>query len=134
MPFDEPFLGTGWSFPPEFDRAGAKVEMTSGVEDIERSLQIIFTTALGERVMSPTFGCSMRDMVHEPMNSSMIAYIQNMLKTAILYHEPRIDADRIDVVPDPLDGVLTITIGYRIRTSNSRFNFVFPFYLEPAGA
>lgn len=130
MTSEPQFLGTGWSFPPSFDNGVGEVVMTSGVDDICKSLEIIFTTALGERIMSPTFGCSLEEMLHEPMNTSRIAYLENLLETAILYHEPRIDADRIVVAPDHLEGLLRIEVGFRVRTSNSRFNFVFPFYLK----
>jgi phage baseplate assembly protein W len=129
MPAEDAFLGTGWSFPPTFDRAASGVVMTSGVEDIERSLEIIFSTALGERVMNPAFGCSLDDMVFEPMNTGNVAYIANLLKTAILYHEPRIDAEAIEVRPDDLEGTLWLSVTYTVRSTNSRFNFVYPFYL-----
>ena len=129
MPAEDAFLGTGWSFPPTFDRTAAEVVMTSGVEDIERSLEIIFSTALGERIMNPAFGCSLDDMVFEPMNTGNVAYLANLLKTAILYHEPRIDAEAIDVRPDDLEGTLWLSVTYTVRTTNSRFNFVYPFYL-----
>ncbi len=68
--------------------------------DIQRSLEIIFSTALGERIMNPTFGCALDEMVFEPMNTGKLAYLANLLKTAILYHEPRIDAEQIEVRPD----------------------------------
>ena len=126
---EESFLGTGWSFPPAFDRAAAEVAMTSDVQDIERSLEIIFSTTLGERIMNPTFGCALDGMVFEPMNTGNVAYLANLLKTAILYHEPRIDADEIDVRPDDLEGTLWLSVSYTVRTTNSRFNFVYPFYL-----
>ncbi len=132
MPFHEPFLGTGWSFPPTFDKGVGEVEMTSGVEDIEKSLEIIFTTSLGERIMNPKFGCSLEDMVFEPMNVSRLTYIDNLLKTAILYHEPRIDAEKIELRPDLTAGILWIAIDYKVRGANSRFNFVYPFYLTEA--
>ncbi len=132
MPQNDPFLGTGWSFPPAFDWDLAAVETTFGVEDIHKSLEIIFTTSLGERVMQPTFGCGMEREVFEPMNTGRIAYIENLIKTAILYHEPRIDAEKIEVKPDPLEGMLLISIDYRVRTSNSRFNFVYPYYINEA--
>jgi phage baseplate assembly protein W len=134
MPFDDPFLGTGWSFPPTFDAGLAEVEMTAGVADIEKSLEIIFTTALGERIMNPAFGCSMEDMIFEPMNTSRITYIKNLLQTAILYHEPRIDADQIEVTPYDSEGMFLIEIGYTVRSTNSRFNFVYPYYANPTSA
>ena len=127
-------LGTGWSFPPAFDRSRSEVDMTTGIEDIQNSLKIIFTTLLGERLMNPTFGCSMEEMVFEPMTTSRIAYLKNLIETAILYHEPRIDADDVEIRPEPLEGILWIHIGYRVRTINSRFNFVYPFYLKEANA
>lgn len=133
MPFDDPFLGTGWSFPPTFDRSHAEVKMTSGVEDIERSLEIIFTTALGERIMNPAFGCSLADMAFEPMNTGRVTYVVNLLETAILYHEPRIDAETIEVQPDAQEGILWIRVEYQVRGANSRFNFVYPFYLDTPG-
>lgn len=134
MENNQHFLGRGWSFPPRFDRPTGEVEMTVGVEDIQRSLRILFSTTLGERVMNPTYGSSLADMVFEPMNTGMIAYVQNLLETAILYHEPRIDAETIQVLPDALEGILRILIEYKVRGTNSRFNFVFPFYLNEGGA
>ena len=47
------FLGTGWSFPPEFNNMTGTVEMVSNVDDINQSLQILLSTTLGERVMQP---------------------------------------------------------------------------------
>jgi len=132
VPLELEFLGNGWSFPPAFIKASAGAAMTSGILDIERSLQIIFTTALGERIMQPTFGCSLEDALFEPMNSSRITYTENLIRTAILFHEPRIDADTIVIRPDQPEGVFWIEIGYVVRGSNSRFNFVFPFYINEA--
>ena len=45
------FLGTGWSFPPEFVLESGQVVMTSDEEDIEASLKILLGTALGEALL-----------------------------------------------------------------------------------
>lgn len=132
MAIEDPFIGRGWSFPPAFSKQEAGVAMSTGIRDIEESLGIIFTTVLGERVMNRLFGCSLEDSVFEVMNTSRIAYIENQVRTAILYHEPRIDADQVTVEPDQNAGVLLIGIGYKVRGSNSRFNFVYPYYLQEA--
>ena len=126
------FVGTGWSFPPSFNLGLGKVDMATGEEDIRQSLQIIFSTRLGERIMNPRFGCSLQETLFEPMNSSLIAYLQNLIETAILYHEPRIDAESVIVENDATEGRLLIVIDYKIRGTNSRFNFVYPFYLQEA--
>jgi phage baseplate assembly protein W len=55
------------------------------------------------------------------------------IESAILYHEPRIDLERVDVEEDPesaLEGRVMIGVTYRVKTTNSRFNFVFPFYRD----
>src|SRR5262245_41196815 len=130
MDSEPDFLGNGWSFPPTFTKAPAEVAMTFGTADIKRSLEIIFTTALGERVMQPTFGCSLDESVFEAMNTTRLAYIENLIRTAILFHEPRIDAKEIELQPDAVEGILWIHVHYAVRGSNSRFNFVYPFYLK----
>jgi phage baseplate assembly protein W len=127
-------IGQGWSFPPQFDLSRARVNMTTGVEDINNSLFIIFTTALGERVMQPKFGCSLHSMLMEPMNTGNLGYVRNLLETAILYHEPRIDAEKIVMDVESEQGVLRIEVIYKLRGSNSRFNFVFPFYVNEGSA
>ncbi len=132
MSTENDFIGRGWSFPPAFDSGAAAVEMSSGVEDIHQSLEIIFTTALGERIMNPTFGCNLETMLFEPLNTSNLAYIQNLIETAILYHEPRIDAEAVALRQENNEGILFIEVSYQVRGTNSRFNFVYPFYLNEA--
>lgn len=130
MAIEDPFIGSGWGFPPAFDKKAAGVTMSTGIRDIEESLRIIFTTALGERIMNPLFGCALEDSVFEVMNTSRISFIENLIRTAIIYHEPRIDADQVTVEPDHNAGILLIGIGYKVRGANSRFNFVYPYYLS----
>lgn len=124
-------IGRGWSFPPSFDLSARSVELRQGVDDIEESLQIIFSTTIGERVMQPTFGCNLADHVFEPLNAGQLAYIENLVATAVLYHEPRIDAD-VNVEIDAERNALVITVDYTIRGTNSRFNYVFPYYIREA--
>lgn len=132
---EDRFIGRGWAFPPAFVKSGApgaergEVAMTGGIEDIRQSLAIILGTVLGERIMRPDFGCSLEDQVFNAMNASMLSYVENLVKTAILYHEPRIDADQISVTADQPAGRLDIKVSYVVRGANSRFNVVFPFYL-----
>lgn len=125
------FLGTGWGFPPEFDIEQKNVKMIADEKDIESSLHILLTTRLGERVMLPDYGCNLDELLFEGLNRTLITYVLELIKTAILYHEPRIDIVKLDMSEtDPLEGKLIIEIDYRIRATNSRMNVVFPFYRE----
>ena len=124
------FLGTGWSFPPSFNVQTGAVTMTSDEEDIQLSLQILLSTRRGERVMEPTYGCNLDEMVFEPVNNTFKTYIAEMIRTAILYFEARIDLKSV-VVDDSnqLAGVVLIILDYTVRTTNSRYNYVFPYYI-----
>jgi phage baseplate assembly protein W len=130
------FLGTGWAFPPEFDKDTGLPEMVSAIEDIEQSLGILLSTSLGERVMLPDYGCDLHNYLFESLNSSVIGYIKNRVKNAILFYEPRINADKIDVTGDDstdlLEGKFTISIEYTIPGTNSRFNYVYGYYQTEA--
>jgi phage baseplate assembly protein W len=127
------FLGTGWSFPPAFEKTKGtrRVEMTSNREDIERSLEILLGTRKGERVMRPDYGCNLDEMVFESFNLSLKTYLADMVETAILYYEPRIEPLEITVDDSQIhEGQVLIEIDYMIRSTNSRYNMVYPFYLE----
>jgi hypothetical protein len=123
------FLGKGWSFPPAFNRVAKTVEMTTQVEDIERSLEILLTTSLGERIMQPRYGCNTDDLVFESLDTGTKTIMIDRIKTAILFFEPRIEAKKIEIdTTNELEGQVLLRIEYVIPTTNSRFNFVFPFY------
>jgi uncharacterized protein len=123
------FLGTGWSFPPTFNQATDSVDMTSDELDVQVSLQILLATRKGERVMQPDYGCNLDEMVFEPMTTTFKTYIRETVKTAILFYEPRIELNSIKIDSSrETEGVILIIIDYTIRTTNSRFNFVYPYY------
>lgn len=123
------FLGTGWSFPPKFNVTQGGVELTSDELDIQRSIEILLATRKGERVMQPDYGCNLDEMVFEPMTTTFKTYIREMIRTAIIYYEARINLNSV-VIDDSreAEGVIVIILDYSIRTTNSRFNFVFPYY------
>jgi uncharacterized protein len=123
------FLGTGWSFPPTFDVHSKSLKTSSDDKDIDESLTILLTTRLGERIMLPEYGCNMEDLLFKSLDLTMKTFAIDRIKTAILYHEPRIDVEKIDITQgNDLEGILLVQIDYRIQATNSRRNFVFPFY------
>lgn len=129
------FLGTGWSFPPAFERSSGGVELSSDEEDIRESLHILLSTIPGERFMQPRYGCNMDEMVFEPMNATARTYLKNRVRQAILLYEPRINLLELAVdTRFELEGRVEIVIEYQVRTTNSRYNLVFPFYINEANA
>ncbi len=127
------FLGIGWGFPPSFTLGGGEVEMVAGHEDIQESLKILFATTRGERVMAEEYGCDLHSVQFEEINQGLVNSLTSLVADAILYHEPRVTLDDVDVAEDPeVNGLLNVSIAYTVRSSNSRFNMVFPFYLSEA--
>jgi phage baseplate assembly protein W len=127
---DISFLGTGWSFPPEFSRRGAVV-MVSAEEDIRQSLGILLSTTPGERVMQPSFGCGIKQHVYDSINESTITILKDLIRRAILFFEPRVVLESIVTdSSEAMDGRLDFTIVYTIISINTRHNIVYPFYFR----
>jgi len=123
------FVGRGWSFPPRFKPGSGTVEMLEQEADIASSLEVLLQTVRGERVMLPQYGCNLDELIFENPDTRMKTLMTDKIESAILYHEPRIELEKVTLDDSgELEGVIRIGIVYRVRTTNSRFNFVFPFY------
>ncbi|GAA4272691.1 GPW/gp25 family protein [Aquimarina gracilis] len=136
MNTDKAYLGTGWSFPPSFDKESKTVTMVSAEKDIEQSLEILLSTSLGERVMQADYGCDLKDYQFESMDSSLIGFLKDLVERAILYYEPRIKLEKVDITEadsfELIEGLLKITVHYEIEETNTRYNYVYDFYLREA--
>lgn len=125
------FLGTGWSFPPAFDNTTGEAILVSDEVDIAHSLRILLSTRPGERVMLPEYGCNLDVFLFDPVTTTLIAFVKELIRTAVLYYESRIDMDLINISTAQLnEGIILIELEYTIRANNSRFNLVYPFYLN----
>ena len=123
------FLGSGWSFPPVFSKAEKQVTMLGDEVDIQSSLEILLSTRPGERIMRADYGCNLDELLFEPLTTTLKTYIKDLVSTAILYHEPRIEVNKIELDDSgTLEGRIILSVEYTIRTTNSRYNFVYPFY------
>lgn len=132
MSEDKQFLGIGWSFPVSFDHNGRGVRMVEGEEDIRQSLHILLSTALGERVLRPTFGWKRDALLFEPLSTSFAALLTREIKTAVLFYEPRIELNKLSFDTTDTEGLIEIRMDYTVRTTNTRSNLVYPFYIDEA--
>lgn len=126
------FLGKGWGFPPTFNPLIKTVETVSGEKDIHESLQILLSTQLTERIMRSDFGCDLTPLLFENVTVTLLTKIRGIIEHAILKYEPRIDLNDIYFGSETNDtqGFIRIEIEYTVRATNSRLNYVFPYYLE----
>jgi phage baseplate assembly protein W len=125
------FLGVGWSYPMPSEPEG-DVAMSAYDADVREAVLIILGTSKGERRMRPDFGAGLHALVFEPMNTTTLALARHQVEEALVTWEPRIDTVTVDVIADAPQGRLMITIGYRVRATNTFYNLVYPFYLMEA--
>ncbi len=127
------FLGTGWKFPIKIDDRGG-IAISEDEEKIRESILIILSTAKGERVMRHEFGCDIHDFVFSVINTSTLTLIKSAVKEALTLWEPRIEVIDIETSAERInDGILLINVDYKVRTTNTEYNLVYPFYLKPGG-
>lgn len=132
--YDATFIGRGFSWPLEVDHTGS-IRLTSGPDDLDRSIQIVLMTAPGERVMRPQFGCRIWELLFEPITPNLLGLIAEAVRDAVAQWEPRVEVTDVVPLPDSNDGGLVrVGISYRVRTTNDRRNLVFPFYVIPHDA
>jgi uncharacterized protein len=125
------FLGLGWNFPVTTGAGGQIAMAPSAEEGIRQSIWLILSTAPGERVMRPDFGCGISDLVFGVNNAGTANAVAGAVREALSQWEPRIDVLDVYAAPDPgRPNVLLIEIDYQVRSTNSRFNLVYPFYLD----
>lgn len=122
------FLGRGWSFPVDVT---GRVKLAAYEERIRHSIRLILETARGERVMRPDFGCGLHERVFAVNDATTRGSVADDVREALLLWEPRIEVLDVTVTASGDDEeVLRISIDYRVRSTDNRFNLVYPFYLE----
>ncbi len=125
------YIGRGIAFPMRVDASGS-IAMTSGVDDIEKSMKVILSTAPGERPMRPEFGCHIWDKLFEPINVNTLGLMEEAVRNALTRWEPRAEVTDVLVSSDdPSTGEVRIAITYSVAATNEMRNLVYPFYTIP---
>lgn len=127
---DKSFLGSGWSFPPEFRTSELRPTLICSAEDdIEQSLDILLHTRPGERVHNYDYGCDIDHYLFENIDVTTQTLIRDAIQRAVIMFEPRITLDDISFELDIPHNAILIQLDYTIRQTNRRSNIVYPFYL-----
>lgn len=125
------FLGRGWEFPIEVDKATGRIEMSEGEDDIKESIRIILGTSKGERLMRPEFGCELSNFVFGITDVTTLKLLEKKIKDSITVWEPRVGDVSVKADLDgEVPGKLNISISYIVRLTNNLFNLVYPFYIN----
>lgn len=126
-----PIIGRGWQFPPALDERGT-IALTGDDDEIEQAIRIILSTAPGQRVMRPDFGCRIHELVFAPNDATTAGLAIRYVSEALGRWEPRITLRDVDVGPDPDDpSRLLVKVEYQVVSKHNPRSLVFPFYLVP---
>jgi phage baseplate assembly protein W len=124
------FVGKGFPFPMRINESGS-FTLIEGIEELERSMAVVLSTAPGERPFRPAFGCRIWELMFEPIETSTMGLMEMYVQEALHMWEPRVEIDSVLVEPSDIDGAVTIQISYIVRSTNDRRNLVYPFYTIP---
>lgn len=124
-------IGRGWALPVGVDARGG-IALSSGPEELDAAIRMILSTAPGERVMRPDFGCAIWELLFAPVNANSLGLMREAVREAVARWEPRVELEEVEARPDPDDPArVLIGVGYRSRATNDRRNLVYPFYVIP---
>lgn len=127
---EKDFLGSGWAFPVTFSAGNYELKLSRYEENIKDSINIILQTRLGERPTAPQFGSGLQQFFFKKMTQTLKGEIRDTIKIALLDNEPRITVLNIEVdFVDPQTGLVEVLVAYRFNKTNTRHNYVFPFYI-----
>jgi|SRR6476620_6046540 Bacteriophage baseplate protein W len=127
------FLGAGIAFPLHVNENGL-IAMNALEDHVRQSILLILQTAKGERVMRPDFGARLSDLTFEPVTQATITLAEHYVKEALTRFEPRIVISKVEITVNPQEpDHLLIGLQYRVRSTDTTFNLVYPFYIERGG-
>lgn len=95
---------------------------------IRKSLERIFGSSPGDRVMRPTFGSTLRSLLFEPIDNFLLSDIKQLVYDTIGRQEPRIIVSDVEVDADADNSIVSISL--RFRYKNSGIDDKFDFYAK----
>lgn len=124
-------LGVGWAFPVQVDARG-RIGLARQEQDIDQAIRMILLTPKGQRIMRPTFGCHIHELIFAPNNGSTAGLAAHYVEEALNMWEPRIDVLAVTADSDPHDSSrLLVVIHYEVKATHDQRSLVFPFYTIP---
>ena len=122
-------LGTGWSFPPSFDRFSGTVKLSSDIDNVRENLHLLFATDIGERVMLANYGTLLRERVFAALTETTSNQLKLEIQNVIAEWEPRIDVLEIQINDrQESEGACELAVIFQLRSSGVSGSMIYPFY------
>ena len=105
--------------------------MVDGADAVRQAILLLLSTAPGERVMRPTYGCDLNKVVFLPNDDTTAGLAIHYVRQAVDRWEPRVEVVRVDAgrrrprvgaagddrSGDPSGDRLYVALDYRLRRS-----------------
>ena len=131
-----------WRFiHPDFERGEDSIGLCttpSGgiamVEDqasIRQAILLLLSTAPGERVMRPDYGCDLNRLVYSTNDDTTAGLAIHYVRQALTQWEPRIEILNVDAKQNDLEPTrLDIILDYRVRSTLRNERLLLPLNLS----
>jgi phage baseplate assembly protein W len=100
----------GFAFPFRIDPRTGGVATTAGPSKLKENLTHLLQTRVGERLMVREYGGGVHQLLHENINSGLIAVARHQIGRAMLRFEPRVLPQEISVIQH--EGTLYLRLQY----------------------
>lgn len=83
-----------------------------GADLIKSNIAQILGTIPGERVMLPEFGCKLRNLLFEPMDTATYYLAKTYIVDAIILWEKRISLNDVELEKDEDKGIFLVSLSW----------------------
>jgi phage baseplate assembly protein W len=118
--------GAGFILSPS-----GRLETVEDDRAIRQAIILLLSTRPGERVMRPTYGCSLHRLVFAPNDDTTAGLAIHHVRQALQRWEKRIVILKLDATRDPeVPERLSIMLQYRVRSTQQESQLQFPIDLS----
>ncbi|MGB0243359.1 MAG: GPW/gp25 family protein [Bacteroidia bacterium] len=128
----EAFLGIGIRHPFRISPSTGKTSMIEGVDNIKQSIRAILSTKPGERLYHSDFGIDLSDLLFENTDEGTLKEMEERISEGLMKYQSMIIVDSVDFEVKSSEGLVNIQIEFTIRSTNTRANYVYPYYIQEA--
>jgi len=101
-----------------------QVRKAVNVDSVMTSIDNILRTSPGERVMLPQFGCSLRAMLFENMNSALLTHLSRQIKSSIELWDDRVEIVEVSLLQEPDLNTVSVVVLFAIAGQPKIYKYV----------
>ena len=103
----------GLEFPLDHNLTGFFRQSKTIPQQVKSNIKNLLLTSKGERVFQPDFGCDLRDLLFEQINSETLDGVDNSIRVALDTWLPYVNINDLIIVQDESNpNEITITLEY----------------------